>query len=58
MTMLCSLLPVKYGSANGNSASLTTRKSHWMPPSRITLAFVSPLADDLDDARLLRQNIR
>src|ERR1039458_5313831 len=47
MTILCSLLPVKYASANGNSASLTTRKSHWMPPSKITLAFVSPLARTL-----------
>ncbi len=28
ITMLCSLLPVKYASANGNSLSLTTRKSH------------------------------
>ncbi len=44
MTMLCSLLPVKYARAKGNSRSLTTRKSHWMPPSRITLAFVSPWA--------------
>ena len=52
ITMLCSLLPVKYASANGNSASLTTRKSHWMPPSKITLAFVSPFASDLEDARL------
>ena len=44
ITMLCSLPPVKYASANGNSLSLTTRKSHWMPPSKITLAFVSPFA--------------
>ena len=50
--MLCSLLPVKYASANGNSLSLTTRKSHWMPPSKITLAFVSPFASDFHDARL------
>ncbi len=44
MTMLCSLLPVKYISAKGNSASLTTRRSDWMPPSSSTLALVSPLA--------------
>jgi len=31
-------------SADGNSTSLTTRKSAWMPPSSNTLALVSPLA--------------
>ena len=44
MTMLCSLLPVKYISAKGNSASVTTRKSDWIPPCNSTLALVSPLA--------------
>ena len=44
MTMLCSLLPVKYISAEEYSASLTTRRSDWMPPSSSTLALVSPLA--------------
>ncbi len=42
--MLCSLLPVKYISAEEYSPSLTTRRSDWMPPSSSTLALVSPLA--------------
>ena len=44
ITMLCSLLPVKYASADANSTSATTRRSAWMPPPRMTDALVSPRA--------------
>ena len=56
MTMLCSLLPVKYISAEEYSASLTTRRSDWMPPSSSTLALVSPLASTFSTPGWLVKN--
>ena len=47
ITMLCSLLPVKYANALAYSESATTRRSAWMPPASSTLALVPPAASTL-----------